>query len=115
MGCTATRESAGRLHHMDATSSSPEDGRMPTTTNKITISVIIIIIMAVHQHLNARYQTITHEELGGDPQSRTQSPLAFWSAGGRQERPWRIRKKLNIWIGCSVTACIVLQQKSCGN
>ena len=26
-------------------------------------------------------------------QSRTQSPLAFWSAGGRQERLWRIRKK----------------------
>ena len=27
-----------------------------------------------------------------DSQSRTQSPLAFWSAGGRQERLWRIRK-----------------------
>ena len=27
-------------------------------------------------------------------QSRTQRPLAFWSAGGRQERLWRIRNNL---------------------
>ena len=30
-------------------------------------------------------------------------------------RDWRIRKNLNFFIGCSVTACIVLPQKSCGN
>ena len=39
----------------------------------------------------------------------------FWSAGGRQERLKRIRKKLISLIGCSVTACVVLPQKSCGN
>ena len=48
-------------------------------------------------------------------QFRTKSPLAFWSAGGRQERHWRIRQKLHFLIGCSITACIVLPQKSCGN
>ena len=36
--------------------------------------------------------------------SRTQSPQAFWSAGRRQERLWRIRKNLNILIGCCVSA-----------
>ena len=50
-----------------------------------------------------------------DCQFRTKSPLAFWSAGGRQERHWRIREKLHFLIGCPVTACIVLPQKSCGN
>ena len=33
----------------------------------------------------------------------------------RQERLWRIRKNFNFLIGCSVTACIVLPLKSCGN
>ena len=49
-----------------------------------------------------------------DLQSHTQSPQAFWSATGRQERLWRIRKKLNFLTGCPLTVCIVLLQKSCG-
>ena len=40
----------------------------------------------------------------GRRQSRTQSPQALWPAVGRQERLWRIRKKLNFLIGCSVYA-----------
>ena len=31
----------------------------------------------------------------GRSQSRTQSPQAFWSVGGRQERLWKIQKNLN--------------------
>ena len=42
-------------------------------------------------------------------------PLAFWSAGGRQERLWGHQKNSNFFIGCSVTVSIVLPQKSCGN
>ena len=45
-------------------------------------------------------------------QSRTQSPQACWSAGGYQERLWRIKKKLNFLIGCPVTVCIVLHPQS---
>ena len=47
--------------------------------------------------------------------SCTQSPQAFWLVGGRQERLWRIQKNLNFLIGCPITVCIVLPQKSCGN
>ena len=50
-----------------------------------------------------------------DLQSHTQSPQAFWSAGGRQERLWRIRKNLNFLTGCPVAVCIVLPQISRGN
>ena len=53
------------------------------------------------------------------PQSRIQSPQAFWSAGRRQERLWRFRNNLNFfdWLLCIsyVTASIVLPQKSYGN
>ena len=53
--------------------------------------------------------------LHADVQTHTQSPLPFWSAGGRQGRRWRIRKSSNVLIGCPITACIVSLQKSCGN
>ena len=46
------------------------------------------------------------------PQSRTQSPQAFWSADGLHPGE---SKNLNFLIGCPVTVCIVLPQKSCGN
>ena len=48
-------------------------------------------------------------------QSRTQSPLAFWSADGRQQRLWGIRKNLIFLIGCPATTSIVLPQESGGN
>ena len=47
--------------------------------------------------------------------SRTQNTQAFGSAGGPQERLWRLRKNLNFLIGYPVTACIISPQKSCGN
>ena len=49
----------------------------------------------------------------GCKQSRSQSPQAFWPAVGRGsiETSWEIEKNLNLLIGCSVTACIVLAQK----
>ena len=50
---------------------------------------------------------------GGD-QSCTQSLQALWPAVGRQERVWGTGILFNL-IGFSVTACIVLLQKSCGN
>ena len=64
-----------------------------------------------------RAQTTAVKETTG--QSRTQSPQAFWSAGRRQERLWRIWKNFKFfdWLLCfsCVTASIVLPQKSCGN
>ena len=56
-----------------------------------------------------------YELLPDNSQSRTQSPLAFWSADGRQYRLWGIRKNLNFLIGCPAKTSIVLPQKSCSN
>ena len=65
------------------------------------------------------------------PPARNQSPLAFWSAGGRpisypESSGFLVSgwapvetlgnsKKLNFLIGCPATTSIVLPQKSCGN
>ena len=46
-------------------------------------------------------------------QSRTQSPQALWPAVISQERFWRIGDF--VLIGCIITACTVLPQKSCIN
>ena len=47
-------------------------------------------------------------------QSGTQSPLAFWSADGRQGNG-EFEKNIFFLIGCPATTSIVLPQKSCGN